>query len=70
MIVNQTQKLENAIAFFARRFYESRGFWPSQEWIENLLCLLDFRMLKETGRPCIGLNYEATKNGARVVEFK
>ena len=70
MIVNQAQKLENGVAFFAKRFYENRGFWPSEEWITNLLCLLDFRMLKKTGRPCIGLQYEATKDGVKIADAK
>ena len=70
MIVNQTQKLENAVAFFAKRFHENRGFWPSEKWIANLLCLLDFRMLKKTGCPCIGLQYEATKDGVKIAEAK
>ena len=63
MIVNQSKKLENAVAFFATEFEKRYKHWPAQMWIYKLLALLDFRMLKVTGRPCIGIEYTAMKNG-------
>lgn len=63
MIVNQKRKLENAVAFFAQEFKKNRGYWPAQMWIYRLLALLDFRILKATGRPCIGIEYTAMENG-------
>ena len=63
MIVNQNKKLENAVAFFATEFQKRKKYWPPQMWIYKLLALLDFRMLKATGRPCIGIEYIAMANG-------
>lgn len=63
MILNQEQKIEHAIAFFAGKFRSARGFWPAQMWIYKLLALLDFRMLMATGRPCLGMQYLAVENG-------
>ncbi|WP_418565332.1 type II toxin-antitoxin system antitoxin SocA domain-containing protein [Pyramidobacter piscolens] len=63
MIINQGKKLENAVAFFAIEFKRFHKYWPAQMWIYKLLALLDFRILKATGRPCIGIEYTAMKNG-------
>ncbi len=63
MILNQKQKTENAVAFFASEYKKARGYWPAQMWIYKLLALLDFGMLRATGRPCLGLEYLAMENG-------
>lgn len=63
MIVNQQSKTANAIAFFAIRYKDRYGYWPAQMWIYKLLALLDYRILKATGRPCLGLDYLALDNG-------
>lgn len=63
MILNQKQKIENAIAFFASEYKRARGYWPAQMWIYKLLALLDYRILLATGRPCLGLEYLAMDNG-------
>lgn len=63
MILNQRQKIENAIAFFASEYKRAKGYWPAQMWIYKLLALLDFRILLATGRPCLGLEYLAMEHG-------
>ena len=63
MIVNQKKKIDNAVAFFASEYKRVYDRWPAQMWIYKLLALLDFRMLEETGRPCLGLDYTAMENG-------
>lgn len=63
MIVNQKKKIDNAVAFFAGEYKRVYDSWPAQMWIYKLLALLDFRMLEETGRPCLGLDYTAMENG-------
>jgi len=63
MIINQKKKIENAVAFFASEYKRVHGHWPAQMWIYKLLALLDFRILAETGRPCLGLDYHAMENG-------
>ena len=63
MILNQRQKVENAVAYFAQEYRRAYKRWPAQMWIYKLLALLDFRILKATGRPCLGLDYFAMENG-------
>ncbi len=63
MILNQQRKIENAVIFFACKYKEHFGFWPKQMWIYKLLALLDYNILKATGRPCLGLEYVALQNG-------
>lgn len=59
----RTQKIENAVAYFASEFKKRRGFYPRQMWVYKFLALLDFRTLKKTGVPCLGLNYDAMEMG-------
>lgn len=63
MIPFRKQKFENAVAYFAFEFNRRKGYYPRQTWIYKFLALLDFRSLKKTGVPCIGLEYDAMKFG-------
>lgn len=63
MIPYREKKVENAIAYFAYEFNQRKGFFPRQTWIYKFLALLDFRILKRTGIPCLGLEYDAMKYG-------
>lgn len=63
MIPYREENLKNAIAYFSSEFYSRKKYFPRQTWIYKFLTLLDFRMLKKTGVPCIGLEYNAMKYG-------
>ncbi len=36
MIINQREKLLNAVAYFALEFHDLRLAWPGQKWIYKL----------------------------------
>jgi len=63
MILYREKKIENAIAYFASEYYKRKGYASTQMWIYKLLALLDFRILKKTGTPCLGLDYSAMEMG-------
>ncbi|GHV31025.1 hypothetical protein FACS1894167_12740 [Synergistales bacterium] len=63
MILYQKQKMENAIAYFASEYRRRKGRSLTQTWIYKFLALLDFRVLKKTGTPCLGIEYHAMKMG-------
>src|SRR6056297_154822 len=63
MIPYREQKIKNAIAYFASEFHNRRNYYPRQTWIYKFIALLDFRVLKKTGMPCLGLEYNAMQFG-------
>ena len=63
MIPFREQKIKNAIAYFASEVYARRCYYPRQTWIYKFLALLDYRMLRKTGIPCLGLEYYAMQYG-------
>lgn len=63
MIAFKEQKIENAIVYFSSEFKKRKGYFPRQTWIYKFLALLDFRMLKKFGMPCLGLPYDAMQFG-------
>lgn len=63
MIPYQKQKRDNAIAYFASEFNDRKGRYPTKTWMFKLLALLDFRVLRKTGTPCLGLKYVAMGMG-------
>ena len=63
MIIYREQKIENAIAYFASEYYRRKGYASTQMWVYKFLALLDFRILKKTGTPCLGLDYSAMERG-------
>ena len=63
MVLFREEKTENAIAYFASEYYRRKGKKLTQTWVYKFLALLDFRILKKTGTPCLGLEYCAMQNG-------
>ncbi len=63
MIPYREQKIDNAVTYFAYKFHARKGYYPRQTWVYKFLALLDFRTLKKTGIPCLGLEYDAMKYG-------
>ncbi len=63
MIPFREEKIKNAVACFAAGFFKRRGYSPRQTWIYKFLALLDFRMLRKTGTPSLGLEYDAMQYG-------
>lgn len=63
MIPFREEKIKNAVACFALGFLKRQGYPPRQTWIYKFLALLDFRMLRKTGSPSLGLEYDAMKFG-------
>ncbi|MEM4534912.1 MAG: hypothetical protein QW764_02580 [Desulfurococcaceae archaeon] len=57
------EKLENAIAYFAKRHYEKTGRPLTKIYLYKYLAFMDFLSVRETGKPAIGLRYLATENG-------
>ncbi|QID33061.1 type II toxin-antitoxin system antitoxin SocA domain-containing protein [Pampinifervens florentissimum] len=57
------EKLENAIAYFAKRHYEKTGRPLTKIYLYKYLAFMDFLSVRETGRPAIGLRYLAMKYG-------
>jgi hypothetical protein len=64
VIAFQKEKIGNAMAYFAKAYYERVGYYPRQTWIYKFLALLDFRFLKKAGVPSLGLEYDAMEKGA------
>lgn len=63
MILYREKKTENAIAYFASEYYKRKGYASTQMWIYKFLALLDSRILRKTGTPCLGLDYSAMEMG-------
>jgi len=63
MIPYQKQKIENAICFFAHEHKKKTRQALYQTFLYKYLAFLDFECIKETGRPCLGLEYMAMQRG-------
>ena len=63
MIPYQKEKIENAICFFAGEHRKKTGHPLHQTFLYKYLAFLDFESLRETGRPCLGLSYQAMEHG-------
>ena len=63
MIPYQKQKIENAICFFAHEHKKETRKPLYQTFLYKYLAFLDFESIKETGRPCLGLEYMAMQRG-------
>ncbi|HNV70805.1 MAG TPA: DUF4065 domain-containing protein [Candidatus Ozemobacteraceae bacterium] len=57
------ERLEHAICFFAREFKKQAKKPLQSMGLYKLLALLEFRLLKKTGRPVFGLDYLAMRMG-------
>lgn len=63
MIPYQKEKIDNAICFFADEHYKRTRKPLHQTFLYKYLAFLDFTSLKETGRPVLGLEYQAMQYG-------
>jgi uncharacterized phage-associated protein len=56
-------RLENAIAFFAKEYHARTRRYLPQTLLYKFLSLLDFKILKATGRPVFDIEYLAMNHG-------
>lgn len=63
MIAYKTEKLNNAISYFAIEVYKRRSQFLPQTLLYKLLSYLDFTSIQKLGVPALELNYRAFKNG-------
>jgi len=63
MIAYKTEKIENAICFFANEVYKRTGKYLPQTLLYKLLAFLDFSSIEKLGKPALELGYRAYKNG-------
>ena len=61
--------LDNAILYFAKEFKKKSGKYLPQTGLYKFLSLLDFKILKNTGKPSFNLVYKAMKNGPVPIDF-
>ncbi|KAF0157920.1 MAG: Uncharacterized protein FD159_1276 [Syntrophaceae bacterium] len=69
MIPYQKEKIENAICFFAYEHMKKTRQPLYQTFLYKYLAFLDFEILKETGRPSLGLSYKAMEHGPVPMEI-
>lgn len=69
MIPYQQEKIENAICFFASEHQKKTRHPLYQTFLYKYLAFLDFEILRETGRPCLGLTYKAMERGPVPMEI-
>lgn len=69
MIPYQSEKIENAICFFAKEHQKKAKKPLYQTFLYKYLAFLDFISLKETGQPALGLRYMAMEKGPVPVEI-
>ncbi len=63
MIAYKTEKINNAICFFANEVYKRTGKYLPQTLLYKLLAFLDFSSIEKLGKPALELGYRAYKNG-------
>ena len=63
MIAYKTEKLNNAICYFASEVYKRRSQFLPQTLLYKLLSYLDFTSIEKLGVPALELKYRAFKNG-------
>ena len=63
MIAYKTEKINNAICFFAQEVYKFRKQYLPQTLLYKLLSYLDFSSIEKLGKPALELEYRAYKNG-------
>ena len=69
MIPYRNEKIQNAVAFFARRHRVKANRRLYQTFLYKYLAFLDFYSLKETGRPVLELTYKAMQFGPVPIEI-
>ena len=55
--------INNVVSYIAREYYNAKGRNITQTLLFKILALLDFRALKQNGRPCIEFTYTARDLG-------
>ena len=63
MIAYKTEKINNAICFFAWEVYKLRKRYLPQTLLYKFLSYLDFSSIEKLGKPALELEYRAYKNG-------
>lgn len=63
MIAYKTEKINNAICFFAQEVYKLRKQYLPQTLLYKLLAFLDFFSIEKLGTPALELKYRAYKKG-------
>ena len=69
MIAYKTEKLNNAICYFAREVYKRRSQYLPQTLLYKLLSYLDFTSIAKLGVPALELKYRAYQNGPVPVDI-
>ncbi len=63
MLAYRKERIENAICYFAQE-HKKRARKPTyQAYIYKYLALFDFRVLDETGKPALDIEYDAYERG-------
>ena len=55
--------IDNVVSYIARSYYSAKGRYITQTLLFKILALLDFRALKQNGRPCVEFTYTARNLG-------
>lgn len=55
--------IDNVVSYIASSYYTAKGRYITQTLLFKVLSLLDFRALKQNGRPCIEFTYTARNLG-------
>ena len=63
MITYKTEKVNNAICFFAKEVYKLRKQYLPQTLLYKFLSYLDFSSIEKLGKPALELEYRAYKKG-------
>lgn len=69
MIAYQKEKIENAICFFAKEHQKKTCSPLFQTYLYKYLSFLDLDSVKDTGRPALGLTYQALSRGPVPIEI-
>lgn len=68
-IVYQKEKIENAICFFAKEHQKKTRSPLFQTYLYKYLSFLDFDSVTNTGKPALGLTYQALERGPVPIEI-
>lgn len=68
-IAYQKEKVENAICFFAKEHQKKTRSPLFQTYLYKYLSFLDLDSVKDTGRPALGLTYQALPKGPVPIEI-
>lgn len=69
MIPYRDEKIQNAIAFFAKEHRKKTRQFLYQTFLYKYLAFFDFWSLRDTGRPALNLKYKAMKKGPVPIEI-